>query len=166
MEIGLLEKVLIRRYGQPIISTRRGLNARCWNPDDFDYASVLYVGMKWEGRLGTRFASLKKIYGEALGGFLVKNLLRVAMLLPRKIYGVWRMDELQRLPPVRKALAIDPHIDFFMDAANVWYYGHKAGELYVFDTATDELDSLGSIEPALETLMDEWEAAGRPEPGN
>jgi hypothetical protein len=164
METGVLEKILIRRYGQPVITTRRDLNARCWNPDDFDYASVLYIGMKWGSRLGTRFASLKKIYGDAFGGFLIKNLLKVTMLLPRKIYGVWSMGDFQMLPPVRKALAIDPAIDFFMDAANVEYFGHKAGELYVFDTVTDELDSLGPIEPALETLMDQWEEAGRSEP--
>jgi len=47
-----------------------------------------------------------------------------------------------------------------MDASNVWYYGHKKGELYVFDTETDELDSLGPVESALEALMDQWEDAG------
>ncbi len=121
--------------------------------------------MKWGSRLGTRFASLKKIYGDAFGGFLIKNLLKVTMLLPRKIYGVWSMGDFQMLPPGRKALAIDPAIDFFMDAANIEYYGHKAGELYVYDTTAGELDCLGPIERALETLMDQWEEAGRPEPG-
>ena len=106
MGTGLLERILVRRYGQPIMSSRRGLNARCWNPDDFDYASVLYIGMKWGSRLGTRFGSLKKIYGDAFGGFLIKNLLKVTMLLPRKIDGVWSMGDFQLLPPVRKALAI------------------------------------------------------------
>jgi hypothetical protein len=48
-----------------------------------------------------------------------------------------------------------------MGASNVWYYGVKRGELYVFDTAYDELDSLGPIEPALEELVDQWEAAGQ-----
>jgi hypothetical protein len=161
MKTGILERVLVRRHGQAVVGVRRGLNALCWNPDDFDFASVLYVGMKWHGPLATRFASLKAIYGNAVGGFLIKNMLKVAVLLPHKIYGLWRIDELQILPPVKRALAIDPAIDFFMDSANVWFYGHKAGELYVFDSETDELDSLGPIEPALETVLDELEAAGQ-----
>jgi hypothetical protein len=42
-----------------------------------------------------------------------------------------------------------------MEASNVWFYGVKAGQLYVFDAETDELDRLGPVEPAIETLMDE-----------
>jgi hypothetical protein len=164
MKPGLLERILIRRYGRPKISVDGTLVQQCWNVDDTDNSSLLYVGMKWEGRLGTRFAALKEIYGNAFGGFLVGDSLKIAVLLPRKIWGLWRIDELQMLPPVRKALAFDPAIDFFMDAANVEYFGHKAGELYVYDTTTDELDCLGPIEPALETLMDQWEEAGRPDP--
>ena len=53
----------------------------------------------------------------------------------------------------------DSAIDFFMDAYNVYFYGIKRGELYVFDAETDELDSLGPIESALETVMDELESA-------
>ena len=159
MKTGVLERVLTRRYGPAITCQMDGREARCWKPDEWDYDAVLYVGMQWHGRLGTRFASLKEIYGDACGGYLKKNLLKVALLLPRKIYGVWRIDDLHKLPPIRLALELDPSIVFFMDSANVWYYGHKAGELYVFDTQTDELDSLGPIERVLETLMDQWEVA-------
>jgi len=157
MKTGLLEKVLVRRYGPPIVSTRRGINAHCWNPDDFDYASVLYIDTQWHSRSGNRFAALEEIYGDAFGGFLIKNSLKVAVLMPREIYGLWQIDELQGLPPVREAAKMDPSIVFFMDAANVWYYGHKAGELYVFDSQTDELDSLGPVEQALDELIDQWE---------
>jgi hypothetical protein len=166
MKPGLLEKILIRRYGQPISCVRDGMVARCWNSGDLDNEALLYMGMKWHGSTGLRFASLRDIYGDAFGGILIKNILRVAILAPRQLFAVWNIDELQMLPPVRKALAMDPAIDFFMDAANVEYFGHKAGELYVFDTVTDELDCLGPIERALETLMDQWEEAGRPERGN
>jgi hypothetical protein len=166
MKPGLLEKILIRRYGQPISCVRDGMVARCWNSGDLDNEALLYMGMKWDGRVGLRFASLSDIYGDSFGGILIKNVLRVAMLSPRQLFAVWNIEELRMLPPVREALAIDPAIDFFMDAANVEYFGHKAGELYVFDTETDELDCLGPIEPALEALMDQWEEAGRPEPGN
>jgi hypothetical protein len=166
MKQGLLEKILIRRYGQPVPCAREGMIARCWNSHDPDNEAVLYMGMKWDGRAGLRFGSLSSIYGDSFGGILIKNILRVAILSPRQLFAVWNIEELRMLPPVRKALALDPAIDFFMDAANVEYFGHKAGELYVFDTVTDELDSLGPIEAALETLMDQWEEAGRSEPGN
>ncbi len=46
-----------------------------------------------------------------------------------------------------------------MDEHNVLFYGIKKGQLFVFDAETDELDSLGPIESALETVMDELEAA-------
>jgi hypothetical protein len=158
MRTGILEKVLTRRYGPPVPTKIHGLDARCWNPDEFNYASALYIGMKWDTRLGTRFASLKDIYGDVLGGYLIKNSLNVAALMPREIYGLWRMDQLQMLPAIDRALEIDSDIDFFMDASNVWYYGHKRGDLYEFDSEFDELDSLGPIEPALEELLDRWEA--------
>jgi hypothetical protein len=162
MTTGLLAKILVRRYGRPKMSVDGNLVQQTWNVDETDNSSVLYVGMKWDGRLGRRFARLKEIYGDAFGGFLAGNSLRIAVLLPRKIWGLWRIDDLQMLPPVRKALAMDSAIDFFMDASNVCYYGHKAGELYVLDTEMDEFDSLGPIEPALESLIDRWEEAGRP----
>jgi hypothetical protein len=42
-----------------------------------------------------------------------------------------------------------------MEDSNVWFYGMKKGDLYVFDAEFDELDSLGPIEPALDKTMDE-----------
>jgi hypothetical protein len=160
MKTGLLERILIRRYGQPELSVGDSMALWRWNTCRPRDECILYVGMKWHGRFGHRFASLKQIYGEAFGGFLIGDSLKIAVLLPCDVYGLWRIDELQTLPPVRRALEIDPDIEFFMDAANVWYYGHKKGELYVFDTETHELDSLGPVEPALEALMDQWEDAG------
>jgi hypothetical protein len=54
---------------------------------------------------------------------------------------------------------MDPAIDYFMDQYNVYYYGIKRGELYAFDSATDELDSLGPVESAVQTLLDDIEDA-------
>lgn len=61
-------------------------------------------------------------------------------------------------PEVQHALTKDPGINFFMDAYNVWFYGIKGGDLYVFDAEYDELDSLGPIEPALEMVLIEFES--------
>ena len=159
MRTGLLERILTRRYSPPVTSIDEGIPARCWNLDDPEYSSALYVGMKWIEPWNSRFANLRKIYGDIFGGFLIKNALKAAVLLPRKVYGLWNIDELRTQPEVRQALARDPAIAYFMEAYNVYFYGIKAGHLYVFDAETDELDSLGPIEPALETLMDELEAA-------
>ena len=163
MKLGILERVLIRRYGQPRLCIADGLIAKSWNSEPPHEHALLYVGMKWQGYLGARFASLKEIYGDALGGYLHKNALKVASLLPRDIYGIWNIDELRSLPAVQHALILDPAIDYFMDAANVWYYGHKAGELWVYDTTFDELDCLGPIEPAIEELIEQWIVAGQPD---
>ena len=124
-----------------------------------DYSSILYLVRKWPGELQMRFGPLKEIYGNAFGGFVVGDSLKVAVLLPRTVYGLWNIDDLRMHPRVQHATARDPAIDYFMDEANVLFYGIKAGELYVFDSETDELDSLGPIEQALETLMDEVDSA-------
>jgi hypothetical protein len=44
--------------------------------------------MKWSGSLGARYASLKDIYGNAFGGFLIKSALKVAMLPRQTVYGL------------------------------------------------------------------------------
>jgi hypothetical protein len=50
-----------------------------------------------------------------------------------------------------------------MDAANVWYYGVKDADLWVYDRETDELDNEGPLEDALEALIGEWEVAKAPD---
>jgi len=141
------------------MSIDEGFPARCWNLNDPDYSSALYMGMKWTKPWDFRFASLQEIYGDVFGGFLIKNTLKAAILLPRNVYGLWNIEDLRVQPQVRHALARDPSIEFFMDAYMVYFYRVKAGQLYMFDAETDELDSLGPIEPALETIMDEFEDA-------
>jgi hypothetical protein len=161
MNKGLLEKIMTRRYGEPVLSTRHGLQARCWNLHTPDDSGALYVGMKWTEPWASRYASLKELYGDIFGGFLVKNTLKVAVLLPREVWGLWNIEELRVQPYVQYALEKDPDIDYFMDENGVLYFGIKGGQLYVFDIETDELDCLGPVEQALETLMDEQEALWR-----
>lgn len=156
MKEGLLERILTRRYGQPITRIEDGLIRRCWNLGDFYHSAVLYPGMKWNSLAGLRFAALKDIYGDAFGGYLVKNTFKVSVLIPREVWGLWNIDELRSLPAVEYALTLDPAIDYFMDEDNVLYYGVKKGELWVFDNEYDELDCLGPIEQALEKLLDDF----------
>lgn len=158
MKPGLLERIMVRRYSPPIISIMDGMAARRWNTATPDHDAVLYAGMRWQGILGARYNSLKQIYGDSFGGQLVKNSLKVAMLTPREVWGLWNIDEFRLQPQVQYALTIEPGIDFFMDQYMILFYGIKKGDLYVFDAETDELDSLGPIEPALETLLDQSDA--------
>ena len=159
MESGILERVLTCRYGKPVICIRDGMAARSWNSDDPRSEALLYVGMKWSGLLNMRFSSLRAIYGDSAGGFLQGDSLRAALLWPKPVHALWYIDDLRVQPEVMHALSKDPAIEYFMDSNNVYFYGLKAGQLYVFDAETDELDPLGPVEQALETLMDEVEAA-------
>jgi len=166
MKTGLLERILTRRYGPPIPCIRDGLAAKSWNYAHPDEEALLYMGMKWEGRIGAYFASLRDIYGDAFGGILMKNTLRAEVLLPQRLPYVWSIDELRMRPEVQYALVMDPAIDYFMDKDNVLFYGIKRGGLYCFDADTDELDLLGPVEPALETLLDQLEEARSAIEGN
>ena len=159
MKTGLLERIFTLRYGQPVTCIRDGMAARCWNIEEPTDEALLYVGMTWQGERSLRFASLRDIYGDALGGILINNCLKAAILVPRRLFAVWNIDELRMQPEVQHALVRDPGIEYFMEEDNVLFYGVKGGDLYVFDTQTDELDRLGPVERALETLMNEIEAA-------
>jgi len=157
MNRGLLQTILTQRYGVPNINSTAKPTEYRWFAKNERANSILYVGMDWERDYATRFGSLKGIYGECIGGFLIGDSLKVALLIPQNIFGLYYIEELRNQPEVRHALELDPRIDFFMDAANVWFYGHKEGELYVFDGETAELDALGPMEQGLITLLDEWE---------
>jgi hypothetical protein len=159
MSNGIIERILYRRYGQPTPSIESPFIKFTWNTDNPDDECILYMHMK-SNRKGHPYPSVKEIYGDAIGGFLIGDSLKIATLSAEKIWGLPHIDKLRTLDAVQHASIIDPRVDYFMDAANVWYYGVKRGELYVFDSTFDELDSLGPIEPALEKLMDDWEEAG------
>lgn len=161
IEPGILEKVLIRRYGSPVLCIRGGLAAKSWNAYKQRDEAVLYVGMKWQGILGAHYSSLKEIYGNTFGGFLVGDSLRTALLTDREVWALWNIEELRALPAVKHAQVLNPAIDYFMDAANVWYYGHCAGELWEYDTEFDELNCLGPIASSIEELIDQWTVAGQ-----
>lgn len=156
MKAGVFERVLARRYGKPVTSILDGMGAKVWNPGDDDYEAVLYMGMKWSGMAGLRYASLCDIYGDSFGGVLMKNTLKAALLSPRSLFHLWNIEELRALAAIEYAVTMDPGIDYFMHENNVLYYGVKKGELYVFDNETDELDPLGPVEQALETILDDW----------
>jgi hypothetical protein len=123
---------------------------------DEDLAVLLRSTSRERGGDGGE-ARLQDIYGDIVGGFLIYGELKIAMLRGPEVFGLYRLEELWRREEVRRALSIDHDIVFFMDASNVWFYGVKGDELYVYDAETGELDSLGAIESAMDQLFDAWE---------
>ena len=73
MSAGLLERILVRRYGQPNLIISDGMIAKSWTTPYPEDESLLYMGMKWKGELGARFGSLQDIYGDACGRLFVKK---------------------------------------------------------------------------------------------
>jgi hypothetical protein len=103
--------------------------------------------------------AFRPIYGDYFAGFILGDALRLANLLPVPLYGLWQIEALQEQPEVQQAKELDPNTKYFLDAANIWFYGYENGHLLVFDSDTGELDDLGTVEMALDALLFQWESA-------
>ena len=162
---GLLEILLQKRYGEPKVIASTPLIAYRWNEGAEKLICTIYKYPDRRQPRNSRSCSLELLYGDALGGSLLCGALKVSMLDEPKVFGLYRIEELQERPEVRHANSIDPGIGFFMDSANVWFYGAKNDQLFVYDCETEELDFLGSLEQELETLLDQWEHVKRKSQG-
>lgn len=156
--LGILERVLIHRYGQPDRTSAEGMRAMIWAADTV-FASVLYYAVDWTRPPASEFRQHEQLYGACCGGMLVGDSLKVAMVSSEKLFGIYDIGTLVAQPEVKRAMALDAEVEFFMDAANVWYYGHKCGRLFVYDAPSDELDDLGPLESALDEVIAEWQTA-------
>lgn len=156
--VGILEAVLIKRYGEPKIEASGPLTKKFWSGDS-SRPSVVYCCADWDQPPASEFTDHRAIYGACCGGSLIGGALKLAMLSRQAVFGIYQIQELIAQPEVKRANELDSDIAFFMDASNVWFYGHKTGSLFVFDSATEELDELGPIDIELARLIEEWEAA-------
>jgi hypothetical protein len=156
---GLLEQLVTELLGPPTRVLNKDWPEFIWGAGNDDNSSILYGGLHWNVALQDRYSDLRKIYGNARGGFLFGGCLRLSMLAGPTEYGMYQIDGLQAQAAVREASLLDPEICFFMESANVWFYGIKNDDLFVFDTATDELDRLGSVEKEMERLFRRWVGA-------
>lgn len=154
MKKGILERMLIKRYGQPYNAIEHGMHAHCWNLHKDDFHTCLYQGMNWRSLNGLRFKSLREIYGSSIGGYLLRHGLRVVNLTEYDIPGIWNIDEFRIQPNVQHAYILDPKIDYFMDQDNYNYYGIKGDDLYEYNSEYEEVTLLGPIEPAIEEVFD------------
>jgi len=157
-DFGILERVLVRRYGQPDETHREGMRAKIWAAGTA-FESVLYYSADWTRLPASKFRVHRPIYGACRGGTLVGSSLKVAMPSYENPFWLYNLHELEERMEVKRAMELDPELSFFMDAANVWYFGHNRGRLFVYDAPFDELDELGELESALEEVIAEWEAA-------
>ena len=99
---------------------------------------------------------LRACYGTTGGGFLIGSSLKMAVADGRDAYGLYTLNELAAQPELADLRADRPTARFFLDAANVWFYGVDQGELIAFDADLDELTELGDPATALRDLVAEW----------
>lgn len=156
---GQIETILTARYGQPSVRRKLPFVEYLWNDDDEQRRSTLYK-IDHRSSPPSRFKEiLEPLYGDAVGGFLVGDSLKIANLSNIAIFGLYTIAELWQVDAVGRAVAIDPAICFFMDSANVWYYGFKKNELWVYDAPHGELDRVSDFPVGLNALLQEWEDA-------
>lgn len=159
----VLAAVLNGRYGEPSVVTEPDWVQYRWCVGTLRSRSVLYKARWSRPTVLDRYPELKQIYGEFHGGLLIEGALKIALLTPDEIFGLYRLNDLHTQPEVTRALTINPSVCFFMDSANVWFYGVTQTEMYVYDSMTGELVSLGEVVGALQTLLAEWEGNERKE---
>jgi len=157
MPSGIIEQTLIRRYGpaEPVVSPS-GVDA-CWRRGEASLNCQLYGDLVWSESLRQSFGTLEAIYGNKRGGFLMHDWFRIATLAGPPVFGLYEIRDLQSTPEVRRANELDPDICFFMDSANVSFYGVRDGILCCYDTDPADLYSLGPIQHALDILLEEFE---------
>ncbi len=157
-----IESVLKDRYGDPTIAPGADFLEYRWNEHDEKLTCLLYKALATSSAGNVKLRALGPVYGDALGGFLLLDSLRLAMLAGPPVYGLYAIDELWAQPEVSDANRLNREIQFFMDAANVWFYGMKEGELYVYDSEAAELMRLGPFDLAIRELLEQWEQAAPP----
>lgn len=157
MEPGIIEQTLDRLYGARIIASGDWGPETWWLPEKPRLRSKLFCPLEWDDHLRASFGGLEPIYGNCRGGFLLGSWFKIATLAGPDIYGLYPIRELQSIPPIRAALAREPGICYFMDAANVWYYGVRDGELWCYDTDPDEFYSFGPMAEGFEQLLRMYE---------
>jgi hypothetical protein len=149
----LIEKVLLARYGAPTISASGAEHV--WNASDEDRRCTLFAGLSWDTALRRKHGVLEPVYGDLRGGFLLEGCLKLSLLAGPMHFGLYLIGQLQE--QLETIWSLDSEIHFFMDAANVWFYGVKDGHLFVYDATFEELDDLGPLERALHELLSQWE---------
>lgn len=155
------EHLLTERYGEPVVTSQARFLEYRWKTDVTSRQSVLYKPLFWTDAMRRQYGALEQVYCDVVGGLLLGGSIKLATLRGPELYGLYPIEEFWRQPEVQAALQHDPSLCFFMDSANVWFYGVKGDQLHLYDSETYELEQLGPVVPALESLLAQWEEAKR-----
>jgi hypothetical protein len=156
---GIIEEVLFERYGRQIVSLTADFSMSTWNADTEAKRCIIYKPRDVGEVQDPPFPQLRELYGDALGASILGDSIIVAMLSGPEVFGLYHFHELQQQPEVLSALQQKRDICYFMECANVWFYGVRNRDLYVYDSETGELDCLGPIRREFALLIQQWEEA-------
>jgi hypothetical protein len=154
--IGLLETLVTNLLGPAEPTATATEPQLTWARGPRNASCTLYKGLIWTGALRSRLDVLQRLYGDVRAGSLFGGCLKIAAVAGPELWNIYPIELLQKQPEVVEANRREPDVLFFMDSANVWFYGVKDSNLFVFDASTDELDCLGPIAKQLDEVIAQW----------
>jgi hypothetical protein len=150
---GIVEQALSERFGPGTEEDQRENLAICrWLPKDDPRTNRLF----YSSTKSLFIPALVPIYGRAHAGILAGRALKLSALGPPVPFGVPELESYLHAPELAEVLSETSGITFFMDAANVYFYGMLNGEVIEYDAETAESDSLGPPDRAVPDIMDRW----------
>jgi hypothetical protein len=154
--MSVLYSLLCRIFGNPNTADLEEFIEFTWNNHGDNMLCILYK--KHDAYIVNDAIPLvlQTVYGDFVGGMLLRGVLKVAFVAPVSVYGFYAIGELNRQPEVTRASLLDSEVLYFMDSANIWFYGIKNESLYCYDSDTDELEQLGPIESSFEQVFMDW----------
>jgi len=150
---GIIEQYLCNRLGHWVEEVEQGeLVMRRWLPKEDPMTSRLF----YKSPEGVAVPALQRVYGSAHAGILAGRALKLAAFGPPVPFGVPEAVGYRRAPELANVFETSRNLVFFMDAANVYFYGMSDGMVVQYDAETDELDDSGPPESAIPTIIDSW----------
>ncbi len=152
---GILERALTHQYGPATVCGTKSDCRHQWNAGDKRLECTLFMASSPHQQRPSENDLVSLFYGDSRGGFLLGDSLKVSLLEGPPIFCLYKLEELQSQEEVKLAHKLDPHIFFLMDSENIWFYGIKDGELFVYDSEVHELSNLGPVEASIQRLLAE-----------
>jgi hypothetical protein len=155
---GIVEWYLSDRLGPWVEEAGpNGLIVRRWRAKEDPMTSRLFYGSA-EGAVAP---ALRPVYGSAHAGIIAGRALKLAAFGPPVPFGVPEAGGYHQAPELAGVLAARDDLVFFMDAANVYFYGISDDTVVEYDAETGELDNSGPPETAVPAIIGSWlESAG------
>jgi hypothetical protein len=150
---GIIEQYLCDRLGHWVEEVEQGgLVVRRWLPKEHPMTSRLFYNSPG----GPVVPALQRVYGSAHAGILAGRALKLAAFGPPVPFGVPEAAGYRRAPELVNVFESSGNLVFFMDAANVYFYGMSNGMVVEYDAETGELDDSGEPESAVPAIIDSW----------